>query len=322
MDYRRENRCNWSDYCLRLFVQMLRTNRTSEFAARVGGPARRRRGATMIELLVVIALISLLISILIPGLRGSMKLASATLCKHHLREIGLGLMMYRIDNNGWLPVADPSDGSGQAEGASDAWFEKLFPTYLNDPNIMTCPEDPHRYRMSKLTSVDDDPNVGDYASYGINGFPMKGLGGGLAHVDRLRPRRPSNTILVADLGPDREIATTRSEVETVVGPVRNASVLSWDDGYDPFALFSAPRPWLTTRHGEGIHMLTLTGGVRAARTRQIMREPLRRFYSDCSNGGCTMCNQLHLPHYSFAKDQLFWWTGSTAATGVTAFTGP
>ncbi len=300
---------------------MVRTKHTSRVAARVGGLAGRRRGATLIELLVVIALITLLISILIPGLRGSMKLASATLCKHHLREIGLSLMMYRIDNDGWLPVEDPPDGTMQAADTVDPWFEKLFPTYLSDPNILTCPDDPHRYRMAKLNSIDDDPNVGNYASYGINGFPMQGLGGGLAHVDRLRPHRPSNTILVADLGPDRE-ARTSSAVQTVTGPTRNSSVLSWDDGYDPFASSVSARPWLTTRHGAGIHMLTLTGGVRAAQTQKIMREPIKRYYADCAAGGCTMCNQLHLPHYSFAKDQLFWWTGSTSADGVTAFIRP
>ena len=302
-------------------MQMLCTNRTYGRVARAGTVARCRRGATMIELLVVIALITLLISILIPGLRGSMNLASDTLCKHHLREIGLSLLMYRIDNDGWLPVADSPDGAMHAAGAEDAWFGKLFPTYLNDPNILTCPKDPHRYRMAKLNSIDDDPNVGDYASYGINGFPMQGRGGALAQVDRLRPRRPSNTILVADLGPDRE-ARTSSSVQTVVGPTRNSSVLSWDDGFDPFASTVSSRPWLTTRHGEGIHVLTLTGGVRSARTRKIMREPVKSFYPDCSGGGCTMCNQLDLPHYTFAKDQLFWWTGSTAAFGATASDRP
>lgn len=270
--------------------------------------ARSRRAATLIELLVVMSMIGLLISILIPSLKQSMDLAADTVCKHNLREIGHCLELYRTENDGWLPTAVRPKLEIEAVGERDPWFLKLYPTYLPDPMILTCPEDPFRYRMARAGARMNDPFVSEYASYGINRFIVSSGEGFVAEVDRFQPTKPHDTILVADLGPDNAVGGPK--VEGVVGPIRNASLLLWDDGFDPMTGHRS-RPWLTRRHRRGMNVLTLAGGVREARTLEVMRREINHYYDRCAAGGCTFCNGLHLAHYSFARDHLYWWTGTT-----------
>ncbi len=269
-----------------------------------------RRAATLIELLVVIAMIGLLISILIPSLKQSMDLASKTLCMHSLREIGYGLRLYRQDNDGWLPVPQRLGAEDEAVRPIEPWFGKLYPTYLDNMQIVVCPDDPFGYRLANTDSRLTDPGVADYPSYGLNSFVVTSGNGYLADLDRYQPTRPHDTILVADLGPDDTLGG--SQVAGVAGPVRNAGLLAWDDGFDPFQdRFSGP--WVTRRHDPGINVLALPGEVREARTAHMMGRPLLPYYENCAAGGCTFCKELRLPHYSFARDHLYWWTGPVPA---------
>ncbi len=285
----------------------------------------QHRAATLIELLVVISMMALLISILIPSLKQSMRLARAAVCMHNLREIGVSLALYRVEHDGWLPAGDRSNVGGELVRPNvedepvfngEPWFVRLFPGYMPDPLVLTCPEDPYRWRLVKVGGQLDDPFVAEYPSYGLNGFVATAGNGYLADVDRHQPTRPLDTILVADLGPDdlRSVAMRANPVHAtsvepaILGPFRNGGLLAWDNRIDPISGRS-PDPWLTTRHRYGIHVLTLAGGVREARTANVMRRPLSRYYSSCSGGGCTFCNELRLTHYSFADDHLYWWTG-------------
>jgi prepilin-type N-terminal cleavage/methylation domain-containing protein/prepilin-type processing-associated H-X9-DG protein len=71
---------------------------------------RKHNAFTLIELLVVIAVISLLIALLIPVLRGARELGQRTVCLSNLRQLTLA----------WLAYADEHDGrlvSGRAFGA-------------------------------------------------------------------------------------------------------------------------------------------------------------------------------------------------------------
>lgn len=276
----------------------------------MAGPRRARRASTMIELLVVISIIGLLITMLLPSLRRSMDLASTTVCQYNLRELGHCLTLYRIENHGWLPTVAQTDENVAARSQisqNEAWFVKMFPTYLQDPQILTCPEDPFAFRLLNDRSRLRNPEVADYPSYGINNFIMSAGSGFLANVDRYQPTRPLDTILVADLGPDN-VGRRRRSSNTLVGPSRNSSLMTWGDGFDPFTGIPA-HSWLTTRHNHGINILTLAGGIRSIKTVDMLRAPIRKRYAECAAGGCTLCNELGLYHYSFAKEHLYWWTG-------------
>jgi len=266
-------------------------------------------------MLVVIAIIGILITMLLPSMQRSMRMASATVCMHNLRSVGQALALYRVENDGWLPTSRAAiqpTATASTESSNKAWFGKLFPTYLNDPMVLTCPEDPYRSRMAKARHNLNDPAIADFPSYGLNGFIMSAAGGILADLDRRRPLRPLETIMVADLGPDHAGRVTRNTKATS-GPKRNQSFLAWDDGYDPYSSTSSD-PWLTMRHGVGINMLTVDGGVHPARTTDVIQTPMRSYYYECLAGGCSLCAQgrmmNNIVHYSFARNSLYWWTGS------------
>ncbi len=288
----------------------------------------KRRGFTLLELLVVIGIMSLLMSILLPSLKRSMDLAKATSCKINLRQLSTALQLYRIENNGWLPLtstapsaplSDPVPADLGGIGASAVvktvaapWFSELFPTYMSDPKGLACPEDPYGYRVTKVAERMRDPIAGEVSSYGINSFIATAGNGYLANIDRHQPSRPMDTILVGDIGPDL-VAGSFGDVVTndpeLKGPSRGQSRMLWSDGYDPY-LSKTRSSWVTSRHGHGIHMATLAGEIRDVKTDDILRQPVRKYYSNCAAGGCTFCNELEMFHYSFAKSRLFWWTGT------------
>ena len=267
--------------------------------------AGHRRGYTLLELLVVLGLIALLISMLLPSLRRSMTIASQTVCMHHLRDLGIGLRLYRYDNDGWLPNAVAGGNGSLLDEKPEPWFLKLYPTHLRDFELLTCPDDPYKFRMKRIGSTPDAPDVGNYPSYGINSFIMLAGGGFLADLDRHEPTRPLNTLLLADAGPDYPTGTGEDGRD---GPSRNVSLMSVGDGFDPFSR-KPIAPWITDRHVKKINALTLDGHVQVVHTWDIMQSPVQSHYEACDAGGCTLCRHLDVDHYSFARDRLFWWTG-------------
>lgn len=259
---------------------------------------------TLVEILLVVAIVAILIALLVPGVRQAMRQANNTVCMHNLREIGQALQIYRLESAGWLPNVDVVD-----DDRVNTWFVKLMPRPLADRTVMACPEDPFKNRWRSLDEKDDPSDWANASSYGLNNFLMRAGDGFLSNVDRHEPSRPMNTLLVADIGPDRHFAPGRGDDGKDKGPPRNASMLQWDDGYDP-NYDDEGYPWVTTRHGFGINVLTLGNSVTTARTIDVMRNPIREYYSRCANGGCSICTDLHdVEHYNFSSDQLYWYTG-------------
>lgn len=60
-------------------------------------------GFTLIELLVVVAIIALLASMLMGGVGLARKQAQRMACASNLRQVGLALAAYSVDNEGFLP---------------------------------------------------------------------------------------------------------------------------------------------------------------------------------------------------------------------------
>ena len=77
----------------------------------------RRRGFTLIELLVVIAIIAILAAILFPVFAQARESARKTGCINNMKQLGLGLTMYRSDYDGH----DPGPGNQGCDGNSLMW---------------------------------------------------------------------------------------------------------------------------------------------------------------------------------------------------------
>jgi len=268
----------------------------------LAGDTRRsaESGFTLVELLAVIAVIGMVVAILIPAAGKSMRHAASTVCTHHLREVNQALHTYRLDHEGWLPDVDESfHDAPDPHGA--AWFGRLFPRYLTDMSVLICPSDPVVPADGPRGSLESHPDPANASSYGLNDVIRAAS---LGNLDRSMPRRPLETLLIADMGPDWEVT---SAVGTK-GKGRSGGRLAWDDGYD-YASAGLRDSWLTDRHFGHINVLTIGGDVKAVRTRELMEEKIRNYYGDGAAGGCPLCLDYSLPHYSFAASRVFWWTG-------------
>lgn len=81
-----------------------------------------RRAFTLVELLVVIAIITLLIAILLPVLKNVKYSVKVDICKSNLRQVGIGVFAYVMDNDQYYPNGHISGGwlNPDGEYARDA----------------------------------------------------------------------------------------------------------------------------------------------------------------------------------------------------------
>jgi len=90
-------------------------------------------GFSLPELLVVMATITTLMAILLPSLGRAREQARRVACASNLRQIGLGLQMYAMDNEGQYPVEELCGNPQSILTGS------LFPEYLANRDIFYCP---------------------------------------------------------------------------------------------------------------------------------------------------------------------------------------
>ncbi|MDX2197568.1 MAG: type II secretion system protein [Phycisphaerae bacterium] len=111
---------------------------------------RSVRGFTLIELLVVVAIIAVLISILLPSLRGARDQAKQVQCGAGLRSFGIGFLAYAADNNSYVcsGAFDPEVSNGR-DGPVDkvGWVADLVNAKLAFPNQQRCPSNVAQYNQ-------------------------------------------------------------------------------------------------------------------------------------------------------------------------------
>ncbi len=98
---------------------------------------------TLVELLVVIGIIAILAALLMPALNKAREKAYQTQCINQLKQISLGMEMYRNDNRGNFPY----------------WISNLYSDYINTKKVYQCPNDGNRGKS--VEQWDSHPGDGD-----------------------------------------------------------------------------------------------------------------------------------------------------------------
>ena len=132
-------------------------------------PSVPRAGFTLIELLVVIAIIAILAAILFPVFAQAREKARQTACLSNMKQIGIGIMLYKQDYDETFPAFKLSD-TGPFSAARPYGWGDCFQSYVKNTQVMRCP--------STGTNASTDPTRPDlnYTDYCMNG----GLGNGEA----------------------------------------------------------------------------------------------------------------------------------------------
>ncbi len=170
------------------------------------------RGFTLVELLVVIGIIALLIAILMPALTVARAQAKSVASLSNLRQIGIGLVQYRVENKGYYPLAAWNKAPGRAR---TRWADAIYP-YMKSTEIYMSPQldEAERTRMNKpffhtttgLAADGSEIIAGTTVNWGGYGYNWQYLGNGRTASgapeffakEGIQIRAASKTVAVAD----------------------------------------------------------------------------------------------------------------------------
>jgi prepilin-type N-terminal cleavage/methylation domain-containing protein len=119
-------------------------------------PTPSDRAFTLVELLVVMAIVAILAGLLLPALAASKGKGQKIACISNLRQIGIAIRTYSLDNNGFIPYGPkappfinpedfyPSTGAptsliSLANGSPVGLGLMLESSLENEPKVLFCP---------------------------------------------------------------------------------------------------------------------------------------------------------------------------------------
>lgn len=176
-------------------------------------------GFTLIELLVVISIVVLLISILLPALKGARESAARAGCLSNLRQIGIAGMSYYLDNNAWLPGPSAWEYNENAHSWDagmafwntttppwgTAWHGLAYRQNYLTPKALICPS------MDRKLVIVSGNGVFEWShySYRYNSRVASDKGGDYQHGQNALDRMPSTSIpMVTDAQEYRRATAT------------------------------------------------------------------------------------------------------------------
>lgn len=135
---------------------------------------------TLIELLTVVAIIGILAAMLLPALQQAREKARQIVCMGNLKQIGLAMMMYCDESDGYFNYGNPGH-KWPSHGGFYKYLNLTMANYQKGTGILTCP-----------TSNGLLPIVDWYwrCTYGRNSY--------LDPVKLSQVKNPSKTSIIAD----------------------------------------------------------------------------------------------------------------------------
>lgn len=215
--------------------------------------SRHPRAFSLVEILVAAAIMGILAALLVGGVKGAANKGKEAKCIAGLRQIGVGLMNYVGENDGYLPR--PTIKAAESGlGADQMWSKQLGPYLPQRGNSLTAPQNlvfvcPAAnyagYARNDVSSTYNSSAVGFYFTSSTSvGSATSGPARSFASVEF-----PSRTILVAEGKQDGANASC-------------ASALNWTQAS---ADLGASTPSLTAdldfRHGDRMNVLYGDGHV-------------------------------------------------------------
>jgi len=130
-------------------------------------------GFTHIEMLIVVAVLALLLAVFLPAWTGHSHNTThgQIRCQNNLKQVGLSLRQWALDNDGKFPTQISATNGGAMEhvrsGAVWAVFQ-VMSNELNTPKILACPHDPDTNRIVATTFSAPGPQTPAYICFTDN----------------------------------------------------------------------------------------------------------------------------------------------------------